>query len=391
MQPTNPYDQNNTGHVAEVIQKSSSGAIILPANPSPDAIAAATAMYLGLIKLGKNIAIVCDATPKSDLVGADKIQSQLATAGDNLVISFPYTDGAIDKVDYNIQGDVFNLVITPRPGQPKLNPQQVKYNYSGGTVDFIITIDAPNLHSLGKAYTENKNNFQGKNIINIDRHLVNDFFGTVNIVNKTASSTSELALQFLRDIESEIDRDMATNLYSGLSGATNSFTSYSVNAQTFETAAYLLKMGAIKKQVRRPLGVQSPISTQPQIPSPFPPRRVSPQQQPFVPRPAQTQQSAPQPVAPFTQPADPFDLIDDEDQEDDLLMPQPTPAPLPKQPIPSQPIPLSQQSQPIKQTHTNEQQDKPTDLIETEAHHQEGNEPSEDWLKPKIFRGTGLL
>ncbi len=144
-------------------------------------------------------------------------------------------------------------------------------------------------------------------------------------------------------------------------------------------------MGALKKQVRRPQGVQLPMSTQPQTPPSFPARRMNPQvQQPFSPRSVQTQQATPKP-------ADPFDLIDDEDQEDDFLIPQPIPPPMPRQSLPSQPAPLPQQSQPMKQTHTNEQQDKPIDLIETEAHHQEGNEPSEDWLKPKIFRGTGLL
>ncbi|MDO8497143.1 MAG: DHH family phosphoesterase, partial [bacterium] len=173
---------------------------------------------------------------------------------------------------YNIQGTHFNLIVSPRAGFPKLDSSQVSYSYTGGTIDFIFTIDTPNLNSLGQIYTENQAQIQGKTIINIDRHLVNDFFGTVNVVNKTSSSTSELVYQILTDLSIELDRDIATNLYGGIMAATNNFTSYSVTAQTFQTAADLLRMGALKKiQSRQPgMGMPRPVAPQPQ---PFSPRQ----------------------------------------------------------------------------------------------------------------------
>jgi len=233
--------------ILEIIAKGTSGVILLPNNATPDAIAAGTSFYLGLLKQGKNVSIACSTPVKSDYAGSDKIQSSLSVGGDNLVVSFPYSDGSIDKIDYHIQGDKFNLVIAPRQGYPKLNPDQVSYSYTGGSFDFIVTIDAPNLSALGTIYTENQTQFQGKEIINIDRHLTNAFFGTANFVNKTSSSTSELVLKLLLEGQIEIDKDMATNLYAGITAATNSFTSYSVNAETFETIAKLLKLGASKK------------------------------------------------------------------------------------------------------------------------------------------------
>ncbi len=236
----------------EIISKGNSGTIILPPNPTADATAAACALYLGLTKMGKSLSIACASKPQFDLVGTDKIQSNLVNSGNNLVISFPYTEGAIDKVDYNIQGNSFNLIVAPRQGFPKLDPKQVKYNYTGGSVDFIITVDAPSLNSLGAIYTDNQNQFIGHDIVNIDRHLTNAFFGTVNFVNKTASSISELVLSILQNLQVETDRDIATNLYAGIASATNNFTSYSVNADTFEHVASLLRMGAVKKVIRKP-------------------------------------------------------------------------------------------------------------------------------------------
>src|SRR3989338_5014263 len=247
------FPNNNsqtTSRIVEVIGKGTSGIIVLPQNPTVDAIAATTSLYLGLLKLGKTVTIVCTSPVQSDLIGADKIQANLSVGGDNLVVSFPYTDGSIDKIDYNIQGQFFNLTIAPRAGFPKLNPNQVTYSYTGGSFDFIVAVDMPNLNSAGPLYADNQAMFQGKNIINIDRHLTNGFFGTINFVNKTSSSTSELVLKTLQALQVELDRDIATNLYAGISAATNNFTAYSVNAETFETIATLLKAGAMKKSFK---------------------------------------------------------------------------------------------------------------------------------------------
>jgi hypothetical protein len=259
-------NQNVLSRVHEIINKGSSGIIVIPPNSTPDAIAAACSLYLGLTKIGKNVTLASTSVPQSDVMGADKIKTQFATGGDSLMVSFPYSDGSIDKVDYNIQGAAFNLIITPRSGYSKLDPAQVSFSYTGGTVDFIIVIDSPTLNNLGAVYADNQNHFTGRDIINIDRHLTNAFFGTVNYVNKTSSSMSELVLSVLQELKIEIDRDMATNLYSGIATATNNFTSYSVSAETFEHIATLLRLGAVKKLIKKPEIIRQPVITKPNNP-----------------------------------------------------------------------------------------------------------------------------
>lgn len=245
----------------ELISQKNSGVICLPENPSKDSVASALVLYHALVKLGKNITVVCSTGVKSDVPGSDKIQSSFSNSGNNLVISLPYEEGSIDKVDYNIQGDYFNLIITPHEGFDKFDSKNVKYSYAGGDVDFIITIDTQSLKTLGQIYTDNQKKFQEKPVVNIDRHLTNSFFGNINMVSKTISSTSEIILSILNALSFEIDREMATALYTGLVAATNNFTSFSVNAGTFETAASLLKMGASKKgkqnnDAQRAIGIE---------------------------------------------------------------------------------------------------------------------------------------
>jgi len=259
MMPTNqpPVDVAKTiDQIREIVTKKESGIIVLPAKATPDAIAAGTSLYLGLTQLGKQVALVSSVLPESDMIGADKIKTDLQTGGDSLVVSFPYTDGAIDKVDYNIKGERFNLIIVPREGNPKLEPNDVQFTYTGGAIDYIITIDTPNLNAIGELYQKNQRDFEGKTIINIDRHLVNASYGMVNLVVKTSSSTSELIFKVLQGLKVKVDRDIATNLYNGILTATNNFTAYSVNADTFDSIAELMRAGAVKKAVMQAPGGQ---------------------------------------------------------------------------------------------------------------------------------------
>ncbi len=338
----NPVEQTNPAvlnQIAEAVTKGMNGVIVLSSSATADTIAAGTSLYLGLTKFGKNVSIVAAKTPTSDLIGSDKIQTAFKTVGDNLTISFPYTEGAVDKVDYNIDGGTFNVIIFPAAGQPKLDPQKVQYSYSGGAADFIIVIDSPNLNVLGQIYTDNQREFQGKTIINIDRHLVNANFGTINYVDKTISSVSEMVLRVLLTLKCEIDKDIATNLYAGITAATNSFSSYSVKAETFEAAAALMKLGAMRKQMARPM-----MPMQPQQMQQGSQNTQRPPQQQF-----QNPQAIRRPARPPQQPNATMNQGFSQQQ--------------------------GEQAAPQSMPQSNDSQ----------------NSTPQDWLKPKIFRGGGGL
>jgi Exopolyphosphatase-related proteins len=291
--------QTTLSRINQVISQKTNGAIVVPQNPSVDAVASACALYLSLVKLGKNISLACASKVDYDLTAVDKFQKNLSASGDSLMISFPYVDGSIDKIDYRIEGNSFNLIITPQEGFPKLDPQKVSYSYTGGKLDFIFVLDSATLSSLGEIYTNNQNQFQRAEIINIDRHLTNANFGTINFVNKTASSLSEMVFQVIKNLNVEIDKEIATNLYAGLIASTNNFSSYSVNAQTFETAASLLKLGAIKKIIKKPVS-----SFQPSVSSFAPPITPQPTPPKFEPTPIEQVEKEPEPKKSTATPSD---------------------------------------------------------------------------------------
>lgn len=349
--------------VVNIIDSQTSTAILLPEKTGIDAILSATALYLSLLKMNKAVNISCSGTIPQEVSlfkGVDKIEKKLGAGGDHLVISFPYVEGSIDKVTYNIENQQFNLIVAPREGFPKLDPAQVRYSYSGAKVDLIITIDVPNLNSLGSLYRENEEQFKGKDIINIDRHFTNANFGTVNIVEKQSSSLSEIVFRIIEALGVVVDKDISTSLYAGIVNATNNFTAYSVNAETFDVSSKLLKAGAIKKPLRSTM--TAPSMNLPRVPQ----RTMFPVQH--------TQSS--------------FDLHDDinhnfNDMSTDIDF-------YPPQQVVTQPQPTTTIRQ--KQSGSYEIDNAQSiEQIETKEPITKENAP-QDWLKPKIFKGkSGMI
>lgn len=408
---------NDINKFADLLDRYRSGIIAIQSNPSVDGLAAATSLYLALSKMNKNVTIVCSQPPQNqEIVGTDKIQSELSSGGNHLVISFPYHEGAIDKVDYNIQGDQFNLIIIPNSETNRIDPNEVKFSYTGGKIEFVITVDVPNLNSLGNIYTNNQNEFQSKNIINIDRHLINSSFGTVNIINKQAAATSEMIFQIIKQLQIEIDKDIASNLYTGLLAATNNFSSHTVGPTTFEAAAQLMKYGAAKKPQPGQAGPGGPGSFGGGgFPPPggmgggMPPSNPFGGGNPFGQNPfgaGGNQPQAPRQGGPQQPRPNPFGFMNPNQAgaPGQQQPPQQSPAPsFPQhnqnqQQQQPQHVPVQQpQQQPAQQNQPQQNQAQQSG-DQSNQRSEQSNEPSDqkqdnaqDWLKPKLFRGSNLM
>jgi nanoRNase/pAp phosphatase (c-di-AMP/oligoRNAs hydrolase) len=238
-----------TGALNQTIENAQNIVILLPENATRDAVASALAMYLALSQSQKHVTIGYPKSPTvawNHLVGLNKMTTKLGNK--NFVISLDYQEGTIEKVSYNIEGNKFNLVIEPRPGAPQFDEKKVSYSYSGMMADVVFAIEAPTREALGSFYSENKQIFDEKTVVVVDNHTQNSQFGKINIVRPTAT-IAEIVTQMLKDLNLPIDMDIASNLYDGLTIGSRSFAHPAVNAETFETAAFLLNKGAKRRQV----------------------------------------------------------------------------------------------------------------------------------------------
>ena len=258
--------------IQEEINKTNSVLILLPQNPTFDAVAAATGLALGLKKTGRQVTTACSAemtVALSQLVGVDKIKTKIGSR--DLIISFDYKQDSIERVSYNVEGDRFNLVIQPKEGFPPFTPEKAQFTYTGSDANLVFVIGALRPEDLGLLYDKNQKIFVEKQVVNLDFKKGNSQFGKINLYDTEASSLCEMVVAVLKGLSLALDSDIAGNLFAGLQSATNNFSSLKAGADTFEVAALLLRQGAVRKTlptITAPALITSPAPPHPTAPKP---------------------------------------------------------------------------------------------------------------------------
>ncbi len=259
------YNQSDIAKAREIIDKSSDILLLLHDRPTHDGVGSTLALMLMLESLNKKVHCAC-ADPMtvefSGYIGVDKFQTALKNK--NFIISLDYREGSIEKVSYNIENNLFNLVIEPRPGFDDFSSDKVKFSSTGAVFDAVIIIDTIHPGGVKRVFDMESMNADKKiPVINIDRHANNGNFGSVNIINPTSATTAEIVGKIVKDFGWTMNQDIATNLLNAVISGTNNFQSPLVGADTFEMTAVLMREGAkrftarIEKQQEKPVNGQS--------------------------------------------------------------------------------------------------------------------------------------
>jgi phosphoesterase RecJ-like protein len=106
----------------------------------------------------------------------------------------------------------------------------------GFSDSLIISCDCSSIDRTGF-------DISGRKIVNIDHHATNTDFGTLNIVDKKALSSAEVAYELLEPIF-DIDKETAVAFYAALISDTRYFTVRGVTGRTFALAMKLIEKGA---------------------------------------------------------------------------------------------------------------------------------------------------
>lgn len=80
-------------------------------------------------------------------------------------------------------------------------------------------------------------------VVNIDHHKTSEFYGDINIVESTVSSTAEIVYRLFYNMKVQVQRQEATYLYVGMVTDTGRFMYAATSARTMEVAARLLETG----------------------------------------------------------------------------------------------------------------------------------------------------
>lgn len=249
--------------IFELIKQSASVLMCLPESPSTDAIASGLALLAVVEKLGKRGKVVCSnfqlPANHSFLPKSEEIFDELS-ALQKFVISVDVRKTRVEELSYAIEGDKLNIYISPKDGY--FQGTDVSTTTGDYAFDLVITVDSHDLQSLGRIYEMNTDFFYHTPIVNIDHAASNEHFGQVNMVNVTATSTSELVFELVKDWGNDIlDEYIATNLLTGMISKTKSFQSGTVTPRSLAIASHLISQGARREEIVKNLYQSKDIST----------------------------------------------------------------------------------------------------------------------------------
>ena len=199
-----------------------------------------------LEKMGKRTDIVSDnfVLPRTMkfLQHAETIKTQFSHLR-QFIITIDAHDAGVQELSYDLKDGKLRIYITPKQGfysREHLSTGQSNFKY-----DLIITLDTPDLKSLGSLYESYSEFFYKTPIINIDRHSENEQYGQINFVDLTAMSSAELLYRLMNTLGPEfIDVLIATALLTAIIVRTRSFKADNVTPQTLDLASKLIGLGA---------------------------------------------------------------------------------------------------------------------------------------------------
>jgi phosphoesterase RecJ-like protein len=195
-----------------------------------------------LIDRAKNILIISHKKPDADTLGAAIcMRIWLKDTGKEVVLA------CIDK-----PSSTFNFL-------PYLDEFVDEFDLK--KFDLVIVMDAGANYMTG-FHTKYENLFKSRvPVLNIDHHASNDKYGTINVVEPEAASTTVILYKMLNFWEVDITNKMATCLLSGVYGDTGGFMHSNTSGAVFEIAADLMNRGAHVSTVSKNLFGSKSIST----------------------------------------------------------------------------------------------------------------------------------
>jgi hypothetical protein len=364
-------DNNTIQQIKDTIAQSQSIGVAAPKDPTLDEMAAALSLYLLLKNVNKQVSVASPTDPiveLSSLVGIDKVQKTLAGSGGgsgDLTVSFPYTEGEIEKVSYTLEEGYLNIIVKAAEQGLSFDEKDVEYTRGGGgKLDLVFTVGVARLSDLDPLFdTQNPDT----RIVNIDNKAENEQYGDINVVSAKLSSVSEGVADLAMALGLHIDQDSAQNLLSGVIEATQNFQSPSTSSLAFEMSALLMKKGAAR--VSSDSARRNRVEDRPQAQI-----QARPQAQPL----RQPAQRKPQDAV-STSPADRQDKREADRQRFEENLQRRVAEEKAREARSAGQAPQARQSmpQPVAPVNDDFQDDVATD-----------DEAPNDWLAPKVYKGS---
>ncbi len=116
-----------------------------------------------------------------------------------------------------------------------LQPDQVTEKFR-----YVVALDCADQERIGKCRDLFADDVR---ILNLDHHVTNDLYGTVNVVDPDAAATVEILYEWIEHLEIPWSRPLATSIYTGLLTDTGGFRYSNTSPRVLRQAAQLMETG----------------------------------------------------------------------------------------------------------------------------------------------------
>lgn len=129
---------------------------------------------------------------------------------------------------------------------------------SGGYYDLAISLDCSDQRRMGNVFDDG---VVTAPLINIDHHVTNTRFGTVNWVDPSSVATAQMILDLADALGWEVTEEVACCLLTGMVTDTRSFRTSNVDLDAMRAALRLMEAGGSLSEVTRQALDQRPLSS----------------------------------------------------------------------------------------------------------------------------------
>jgi phosphoesterase RecJ-like protein len=183
----------NKAELLSLLQDHASFLLTAHVFPDGDNLGSLTALRAGLLKLGKRVQVTID---------------------DSVPAAYAFLEGI----------------------QSVLRPELVNNDY-----EVIMVLDSSSIDRIGAVQNLVKPNIP---LINLDHHVSNTGFGTLQYIDEQAAATAEIIYQLLLDLGIALDSNMATAIFTGIATDCGFFKYANTTPRTMRIAAEMISYGA---------------------------------------------------------------------------------------------------------------------------------------------------
>ncbi len=244
---------NQLNDAKNLIEKSQNICLLPSKNIHGDVLGATLALFNALKKMGKNVDMLAKEIPTN--------LQFLNNSTKNSVISINISEKQAKKIYY--EKNERNIKIYLNCEKEPIKKSDISFarleknylleftndeNKALSQKDIFITIGAKSLEDLPIS-GQGIELFYKNPVLNIDNQLSNENFGEINLVNLT-SSLSETSTEIIKSInETIIDKDIATQLLTGVLYFSQNLKRPKTRPITFEAASYLIEKKADHQKI----------------------------------------------------------------------------------------------------------------------------------------------